>query len=395
MQSLPEDSRPRVAIVYRYVPHYRAPFYKYLRKRLHCSNVAMELYYGQPTGKDAVKDDAVEVAWGRRIRNWVMRLGSRELIWQACLRDLLAVDLVVVEQASRLLINYVLLTAQRFGGPKVAFWGHGRNFQEEQASGLGEWLKRRISTYSHWWFAYNRESVQVVKELGYPSDRITDVKNSIDTRALLQARRRLDPGDLECLREQIGLRGSAVGLFIGGMYHEKRLDFLVEASQRIRREVEEFELLLVGSGPDASLAQAAANEESWIHWVGPVFGEDRVPLFEISTVLLMPGLVGLAVLDSFALETPMVTTMVENHSPEFDYLQHGVNGWIVEAGDDPELYAEAAIRLLRDPERLNELRKGCRYAARDYSIEGMADRFATGILRALEAARLGESERET
>jgi L-malate glycosyltransferase len=39
--------------------------------------------------------------------------------------------------------------------------------------------------------------------------------------------------------------------------------------------------------------------------------------------MLMPGLVGLAVLDAFADGIPRVTTVIEYHSPEIEYLVPG------------------------------------------------------------------------
>jgi hypothetical protein len=46
-----------------------------------------------------------------------------------------------------------------------------------------------------------------------------------------------------------------------------------------------------------------------------------VPYFILSKLVLMPGLVGLAVLDASALEVPLVTTAVPYHTPELTTLK--------------------------------------------------------------------------
>jgi len=99
----------------------------------------------------------------------------------------------------------------------------------------------------------------------------------------------------------------------------------------------------------------------------------------------MPGLVGLVVVDSFALGVPMVTTDYPFHSPEIDYLKNDENGLIVNCGQSAEVYAAAVARLLQDPARLERLRQGALASAPQYTIENMVANFAEGVVRALEA----------
>jgi glycosyltransferase involved in cell wall biosynthesis len=97
----------------------------------------------------------------------------------------------------------------------------------------------------------------------------------------------------------------------------------------------------------------------------------------------MPRAVGLVILDSFALQTPLITTNYPFHGPEIEYLENGINGLIVE--DDPEVYAESVARLLTDPGKLDDLTEGCAESAKMYTLESMVDKFAAGVLKALES----------
>jgi glycosyltransferase involved in cell wall biosynthesis len=240
----------------------------------------------------------------------------------------------------------------------------------------------------HWWFAYNDLSVGVVRDLGYPDDRITSVGNAIDTRALVERRTFIAVEELASIRSKLGLQSDHVAVYTGGLYANKRLGFLLDAAERIRKHVTDFELIVIGDGPDLRIVTEAAARNPWIHDVGPKNDRDKVPYWALSKLLLMPGGVGLVVLDSFALGVPMVTTDTHLHGPEIDYLKDGVNGLLIECGESVETYADGVVALLRDESRLERLRQGALASAAEYTIEQMASNFADGVMRALATPRL-------
>jgi glycosyltransferase involved in cell wall biosynthesis len=373
-----------VTIVAKSLTHYRVPFFELLRVKLERCGVTLRLIYGLPSTEEAKKQDTAAVGWGRPIRNRMLPIAGRVFWWQPCATLVRESDLVIVEQASKLLLNYVLLGRQALGGSKVAFWGHGQNLQDHSASRIGEWVKRRVSRWPHWWFAYTEGSAEVVRQLPYPSERITAVQNAIDTVALRRRHDSVSELELTELRSRLGVESRNVAIFAGGLYADKRLTFLIEAARAVHRMVPDFELIVIGAGPDQSVIEEAAREHRWIHYVGASLGTDKVPYFSISKVMLLPGAVGLGVLDSFALEIPLVTVDRAFHGPEVEYLRNGENGVKLPAGTDPQGYAIAVSRLLRDEEERKRLQAGCRDSAQVYTIEAMASRFAAGVLMALD-----------
>lgn len=379
---------PRVVILQRYITHYRVPFYDQLRDQLRTRGVALEVVHGFPVEDPSGKQDTASVTWAAKVQNRWLGVGSLQVLWQPALPHVRGADLVVVEQASARLINYWLFVLQLAGRTRLAFWGHGRNFNEERASRPGEWLKRLMSRRVHWWFAYNELSALVVREIGYPGDRITDVQNAIDTRELLRARGAITDETVAAVRAEFGLPPANVGVYVGGMYAEKRLPFLIRAAEHVRAAVPDFSLMLIGAGADAHVARRAATDHAWVHYLGPKLGADKVPYVAVADLLLMPGLVGLVILDSFALGAPIVTTHDAPHSPEIDYLEHGRNGIMLPAGTTPEAYAHEVVRLLRDRGAIDVLQAGCRESAERYTIEEMVSRFADGIVAALGAPAL-------
>lgn len=375
-----------VLIIQRLLPHYRRPFFERLRGACAGMGVELLLAYGQAQGADAQRGDTVTLPWATGIRNRTLSLGSAQLCWQPCLGLLHRADLIIVEQANKLLLNHFLAVAQGLGLVRLCYWGHGRNMQAHNPGSLGERFKRQLSSRAHWWFAYTGLSAEIVRASGFPAERITDVQNSIDTGELIQARQATTPEQLSALRQRLGLRGDNVCLYIGGMYPEKRLDYLVAVGEAIRRRVPDFELVCIGAGPQEGIVRAAATRHPWLRALPPVFGQDKAPYFMLSKLLLMPGLVGLAILDAFALGTPLVTERHGFHSPEIHYLENGANGVIVESVGDAEAYAGQVAALLRDEAARQRLVEGGAAAAARYTLENMVQRYSQGIMQALEPA---------
>lgn len=385
---MPATRPARVAIVQRALRRYRAGFFDALRDDLASDGIELLLFHSTLEAEEDSRDDALDVPWAQHLERRVARVGGRHLVWQPLVRDLRTADLVVVEQAAQLALNYRLLVRQVLGGPRVAFWGHGRSFATAP-SAVGERAKSGISTRAHWWFAHTSLSADVVADLGFDRARITIVDNAIDTTAL--QRDLADVGDLELhgLRDEVGIGPGPLGLFIGNLREEKRLDVLFAACDRIRSAVPGFELLVIGHGPEAASVTAAARDRPWLHDLGPRFDRDRARFLALADLLLVPASVGLVVLDSFAAGTPLVTSRTAGHGPEIAYLRNRENGVLVEDGTDPERYARAVIEVLQDAALFQRLRAGCSADATRYSIEAMTARFAAGVRSALAAPRPG------
>jgi glycosyltransferase involved in cell wall biosynthesis len=375
----------KVAFLFRTMPHYRAPFLNLLRSELAVQNVELSVLYGAPGKDEALKGDTVPLPWGLYVPSSRWSLGSRTLEWQDILRRLDRPDLVIMTQESRLIANYLLHLWRSTGGPRIAYWGHGRNLQPRAGSWVPETIKRILSPRVDWWFAYTELSAAIVRGHGFDPGRITVVNNAFDTGSLRRQWQSLDAGGLAAFRESLGLRSDDIAIFSGGMVREKRIGYLLEVCHEIRNRRPAFEVLFIGDGLEGPRVREAAEGVSWMHYLGARFGARRILPFAVSKVLLMPGMVGLVALDSFIFEVPLITVASSRHSPEIVYIENERNGIIVPDGAPPAQYAEAVSSLLNDPVHLQRLRQGCREAADIYTVEAMVERFARGVLQALES----------
>lgn len=373
----------RVAYIFPTSHHYRLPFHERLRALLAIEGIDYKVVYSAPGKENVHKRDTVEIEWGVKVPR--LTIPSTRLTWQMALKEAVGADLVIMQQENSLLLNYVFTLASMAGIKRVAYFGHGRNFQARNRNSLAERWKGVLARRCDWWFGYTEETRRHLLSVGFPDERITVFNNSVDTGALQAMAASIDDADAAAFAASLGADSAQIGIFVGGLYSDKRLTFLVAAADRVRARVPNFNLLIVGGGTSFDEVKAAAASRPWMIVTGPRFGREKVMLMRAAKLFLMPGLVGLAVLDAAAVGLPIVTTTYPYHSPEIAYVEDGVQGTIVQDWQDEAAYADAVATLLEDDAIRRRMAAAARETAERYTIDAMAKRFARGVVKALEA----------
>lgn len=374
----------KVVVVQRRLTHYRVSFFEELKRELALRGVQLILVYGQPDPIEAIKQDEGHIEWAIQVVNRYWKIGNRYLVFQPYLSQFEKADLVVITQENSILSNYRHLLCRALFGAKVAFWGHGANLRSENPNGPKERFKRWTTMQVDWWFAYTQLSADLVCTAGFPRSRVTVLNNSIDTADLQCHRQTISPEETHALQVSLGFDLGPVCVFVGSLYADKRLDFLFASADAIRRDVPDFNLLIVGDGNERNKVKDWCANRPWARWVGSRLGREKVAYISMAQIMLNPGLVGLGILDSFVCEVPMLTTACGLHSPEISYLENEVNG--VMTADDLNIYVTSCVSLLRDSQKLEVLRKGCRASAKEYTIKNMARHFSDGVMSCLDVS---------
>ncbi len=356
--------------------HYRVPFFETLRRHMQQAGLELLLAHGEGTPDEQHKQDGGTLDWAHKLSTRYIAGGR--LCWQPFgdLHRRSALSVVTAE--NKLLYNLCIQYGSR--DQRVALWGHGGNLQGDPDS-WRERFKRRVSHQADWWFAYTDMSAAMVSGTGYPAERISVLDNAVDTSQLAAQLSAVDDGQRSALRERLGLKGQHVGVFVGSLYPDKRLPFLLQAATAIRGELPDFELLIVGTGAQRELVDTFCSANRWAHALGVRKGAEKAELLSIAHLMLNPGLVGLGILDSFVAGVPMVTTDCGLHSPEIAYLDQARNGWM--SADNVDAYSQQVIALFKDDALRENLRQGCAEAARRYTLDNMAARFTAGALGCL------------
>jgi glycosyltransferase involved in cell wall biosynthesis len=374
--------RPTVLVVVANVKQFRVVFYTQLAARLASAGIELRVAYSDSHVAEALKGDSVELPapLGVKVPRWYFMAG-RLLLQRVRLAELRRADLIITEQSNGYLLNYPLLLAARLGLMRVAFWGHGYNHQGAPDA-IGERLRRRFIVLSDWWFSYTQHTADYLRRNGVAPERITVINNATDTTAFAAEVAAVAPAEVRALQERLALPERArIGLYCGSLYGHKRIPFLLDACARIQQQLPDFILAVAGAGESAERLREAARCLPWLRYLGPQFGHTKAVLFRSAEVFLNPGLVGLAILDSFAAGLPFITSDLPIHSPEIAYLEPGVNGLMLPYATEP--WAEAVIALLRDRDRLVTMSRAASRASREYTVERMTENVAQGIERCL------------
>ena len=373
---------PQVVFLMRHVHHYREPFYRGLKDRLSNDGVKFELVHGQPSPAESTKNDSLMPDWSTFVPNKILSVADRELIYQPILRLVQDKDLVIMEQASRLLVNYPLFLRHAAGrGPELALVGHGANLASSP-NPAGEMVKRAYTSQVDWFFGYTDTTRDLLHKAGFAQDRITIFQNTLDMTGLRQDLDDIGAAELNNYKRAQGIDGSRVVLVLGSLYDDKRPDLIVPTAELMRESNGDVTFLVIGSGPSSDLLREAATSRPWIKLKEAAFGREKALALKASDAMLVPGVAGLVILDCFAAGLPLVLAKNPHHPPEIAYLESGSNS-IVLPDPTPGGFANALGGLLADQDRSNRIGEAALETGSGLTIEGMVNRFADGVLSAL------------
>lgn len=178
-----------------------------------------------------------------------------------------------------------------------------------------------------------------------------------------------------------------VAVHVGRIAHEKNLRFLLEVADRVRRTVNDFLLVVAGEGPalaDLHRRAAELGLDGYVRFVGYLERRQALPdcyragdLFVFASKTETQGLV---LLEAMALGVPVVALAEQGTK---DLLADG-RGALVPR-DDPDDFAAAVVRVLRDETLRARLAAEAPAVAAGWSAPALAGRLAE-LYRSLVAA---------
>jgi len=195
-----------------------------------------------------------------------------------------------------------------------------------------------------------------------------------------------DPESRAERRRAAGLDPEApIAVFTGAVIPRKGVDVVVEAWARVVASCPDARLLVLGpldvveKGDEPGFVDrlrrriADLGLETSVQLVGRTDEVDRY--LQLADLFVFPSrreTFGIALIEAMACGLPSVVSTIEGVST--DIVEHGRDGLLV-AQENPDDFAEAVVRLLRDPALRHELgqRAGAKVRA-EFSIAGVSRR---------------------
>src|SRR5437867_267863 len=228
----------------------------------------------------------------------------------------------------------------------------------------------------------------IVRGAGVPADRVVAIGPGLDTA-------RFHPNVSGAgVREELGLRGPAVGL-VANIRGSKGHEHFLEAARLVLAERSDARFLIVGDGIGFEDVRRRVKEmglEPRVLMTG--FRRDVPEVMAALDVLVLPSTrseaMSQVIPQALAVGTPVVGTAVGG-TPEL--IRDGETGRLVPPADAPAL-AAAILDLLRDPERARALaRRGQALVLARHSIDAAMAR-TLEVYAAVRAAGRARSAAE-
>jgi glycosyltransferase involved in cell wall biosynthesis len=197
---------------------------------------------------------------------------------------------------------------------------------------------------------YVDEAYAVYGSYGVPPDKIFITRNSPDTDALFAVRESLESADpiLPPCEHRL--------IHVGRLVAWKRVDMLLRAFASVKKRYSGAELLIIGTGPEASKLKdlsAELNINNAVRFLGGVYDPQLLGgYFMSSTVYVLAGMGGLSINEAMCFGLPIICSVGDG--TEKMLVRDGINGTYFKDGDENDL-ADKILYLLDHPEPRREM----------------------------------------
>lgn len=181
-------------------------------------------------------------------------------------------------------------------------------------------------------------------------------------------------------------------LFVGRLEKRKGLNYLLEAYQRVKQEISNCRLIIVGPGTRLRRKyekRVIMDGIKDVVFVGHVAYDELPRFYKTADVFCAPATrwesFGIVLLEAMAVGKPVVASRIDGYA---GVVTHGVDGLLVPP-KDKEMLAQALVSLIKDKSLRQQMGAKGRLEAQGYGWENIARRVLDYYMKVL-----GELPRE-
>lgn len=320
------DKRATIAILQRYMPHYRLPFYE---KLITSSKYNWEFLHGTHPGRceSGLETKSDTVLPVRPIRN----LNFRKIVLQVDVNRWFQEQhykAVVFDLGWQIISNAILpLVAHRYGMAVIP-WSKGIAENGRPRSVLRQIVERAYIRECDALIVYGKVSANYFINLGYPAEQIFVAQNTVDVKQIVKD---IPASQIKAvgLRKRLGLEKKIVVGYLGRLVPEKKVELIIKAFASARKYRVNEHLVIAGEGPCRgaleSLARASSASAS-IYFTGRVPEDEQNAYFQLFDVYVSAYSAGLAILEAMA--NGKIVLMTPEARPETELIDDGVTGFV-------------------------------------------------------------------
>lgn len=353
---------PTVLIIQEQVPPYRIPFFRILSEMLNRRGLDLSV-----ASSSALPETDRIGFRHRRALTSKGGLPALQLIHRT------RPTVLVLPHSLRFAPVAAVTRTLQCRGRRQLFWGSGmaRRYGEGEARDrrlVADSARRMMLSVCDHYLSYTDLSTANLMLGGYDPERITTLNNSVEALATAEEAAAAQRTPLQVL-------------FVASLVEDKEPLRAVEIVDKLRQIEPAAALHIVGDGPLRPQCEHAAECRQSVQYHGALRGQLLRDLALASDIAVIPGRIGLAVLEMASAGLPMATFAASLHCAEITYLKDGINGLLLSGS--PYAAAKELRNLLTDRPAMERMRSEALTTASRYTVEDMAANFADGIATSL------------
>jgi len=228
--------------------------------------------------------------------------------------------------------------------------------------------------------AYGTRAKEYLISLGANPKKIFIAYNTIDVDFFKKEIEKLRK-NRERIKENIGIKTSKIILYVGQLIERKGLVYLIKAFKKLREEMSDVGLLIVGYGQqEKELKELVKNKKiKDVYFYGGASWPEVAKFYAISDIFVLPSLEevwGLVINEAMAAGLPIITT--DRVGASIDLVKEGRNGAVAKSSNTHDLFLTMK-NILEDPKLLTGMGKKSFELIKDFGISNQKKGVFTAI----------------
>ena len=238
-----------------------------------------------------------------------------------------------------ILSTWISLLICRLRNKKTILWTHGFYGNENYIK-----RKLRVLFYSigNKYLLYEQRGEKLMIRAGFDESKIFVIYNSLDYDLQKEYFENYQKNNTK--RELTFFKNSKLKtiLFLGRLTSVKKIDLLIKSVNKLNSKRVNFNLLIIGEGPQKSSLKKISKEgleKGWIYFYGKTYKESELSkLIYSSDLMVSPGNTGLNAVNALSYGTPVGThNNLNKQMPEAAIIENQKTGFFFNENDSDDL----------------------------------------------------------
>lgn len=364
----------KIVVYERVLTHYRLKFYNRLLKE---TGIKIHFFLTDNNKHEGFGTNFDEALFNIEKINYISFFGKAFPILPLNFLQRNAIFVSVLSIPTLHLLVYGIFV--RMAGGKFYWWGHTKNFSQDNFwSRFKDLIKLSAIIISNGFLAYTDQEAERIAGIKiFKRKKIISLKNTLDSKEIEFAKSLINPESLLIRRSKYAKPDQLIIGMIGRMHKNRKTETGILTFIDLKKRHKNLKLLLIGEGEDYHVLKTKYLGDRDIIFLGMIENEMKLaPIILSIDFFINPGLVGLNLVHSMMYGKLTVMRGIKIHSPEIEYAKNWENCIISE--EDEDNFIDTIDHIIENPEIIVRIGKNAEtFATNHLNILTMCKNFTT------------------